>query len=138
MGNNDNLNDKLIDIELAKSDNNSKVRRFLPAVVLMASIYYSFFLGLGLALGYLGAKLYSKFFIEKGRVDCIYIDFSKNWKIHMHHWILGAIFLLAIWFIDYFYLPSFFVGAVIGIIAHDIYDYNDWHKVLVKNEQEIK
>ena len=37
------LNDKLIDIELAKSDNkNSKVRRYLPAFVLMASIYYSF------------------------------------------------------------------------------------------------
>jgi MFS superfamily sulfate permease-like transporter len=134
MGNNENLHEKLIDIELAKSDNNSKVRKFLPAAVLVASMYYSFFLGLGLALGYLGAKLYAKLFIDKGRVDSIYIDFTENWKIHMHHWILGAIFLLIVWFIDYFYLPSFFVGAVIGIIAHDIYDYNDWHKVLVKNE----
>jgi hypothetical protein len=117
MGNNDNLNEKLIDIELAKSDNNSKVRKVLPAIVLMASLYYSFFLGLGLALGYLGARMYAKFFIENGKVDCIYIDFTKNWKIHMHHWILGSIFLLAIWFIDYFYLPSFFVGAVVGIIG---------------------
>ncbi|MFH1968273.1 MAG: hypothetical protein ABIJ84_02715 [bacterium] len=134
MGNNDNINDKLIDLELAKSNNKSKVRRFLPAAVLIGSFYYSFLLALGLALGYLGTKVYSRYFIENGKVDCIYIDFGKNWKIHVHHWILGALFLLFIWFIDYFYLPRFFVGMIVGIIAHDIYDYNDWHKVLVKSE----
>jgi hypothetical protein len=71
--------------------------------------------------------------LDQGKVDCIYIDCGK-WKIHMHHWIMGALFLVIVWFIDYFYLPRFFVGVVCGIIAHDIYDYNDWHKVLVKNE----
>ena len=130
----DDLNGKLIDLELAKSDNqNSKVRKYLPAVVFLASFYYSFLLALGLAIGYIGSKVFSKFFIENGKVDCIYIDCGK-WKIHMHHWILGALFLLLAWFIDYFYLPRFFIGMVCGIIAHDIYDYNDWHKVLVKNE----
>jgi len=141
MENNDKLEDingKLIDLELAKSDNNnSKVRKYLPAVVFLASFYYSFLLALGLALGYIGSKIYSKFFIENGKVDCIYIDCGK-WKIHMHHWILGALFLLIVWFIDYFYLPRFFVGVVCGIIAHDIYDFNDWHKVLVKNEEVAK
>jgi len=127
------INDKLIDLELAKSDNNSKVRKFFPAIVLVASFYYSFLLALGLALGYIGSKIFSKYLIENGKVDCIYIDCGK-WKIHMHHWILGALLLLIVWFIDYFYLPRFFVGAVCGIIAHDIYDFNDWHKVLVKNE----
>jgi len=137
MGNNDNLNDKLIDIELAKNNHNiSKVRKFFPAVVLVASFYYSFWLALGLALGYLGSRLFAKYTYEQGRTDCIYIDLWKDWKLHMHHWILGAIFLLAVWVIDYFYLPSFFVGAVLGIIAHDIYDYNDWHKVLVKEKTE--
>jgi len=136
MSNNDNLNDKLIDLELARNNNkNSKVRKVLPAIVLMASFYYSFLLALGLAFGYLGAKVYSKYFIENGKVDCIYIDFTKNWKIHLHHWILGALLLVIVWFIDYLYLPRFFVGAVLGIIAHDIYDYNDWHKVLVKAEK---
>ncbi len=128
------LNDKLIDIELAKNDNqNSTVRRYLPAVVFLASFYYSFLLALGLAIGYIGSKIFSKYLLEKGKVDCIYIDCGK-WKIHMHHWILGAIFLAIVWVIDYFYLPSFFIGAVCGIIAHDIYDFNDWHKVLVKNQ----
>jgi hypothetical protein len=130
-----NINDKLIDIELAKSDNKTKVRKYLPAVVLVASFYYSFLLALGLALGYIGSRLFSKYFIEKGKVDCIFIDCGK-WKLHLHHWILGALLLLIVWFIDYFYLPRFFVGVVCGIIAQDIYDFNDWHKILVKNEEK--
>jgi len=139
MGTNSELNDingKLIDLELAKSNNkNSKVRKLLPAFVLVASVYYSFFLGLGLLLGYIGSRLFSKFLIEKGKVNSIYIDCGK-WKLHMHHWIMGALLLLVVWFIDYFYLPRFLTGVVLGVIAHDIYDYNDWHKVLVKNEEK--
>lgn len=130
-----NINDKLIDLELAKSDNkNSKVKKYLPAVVLVASFYYSFPLTIGLTLGYIGSKLFSKYLLENGKVEKIYIDCGEKWKIHLHHWILGALFLLMLWFIGCFYFPSFFVGAVCGIIAHDIYDFNDWHKILVKNE----
>src|SRR3989339_2186515 len=134
-GNLNNISDKLIDLELAKSDNkNSKIRRYLPAFVIVASVYYSFLLALGLALGYIGSKIFSKYLLENGKVDSIYIDCGK-WKIHMHHWILGAIFLALVWAIDYFYLPSFFLGVVGGIIAHDIYDFNDWHKVLIRAEE---
>ncbi len=128
-----NLHDKLIDIELAKSNNNTKVRRYLPAVVLVAGFYYSALLTFGLALGYLGSKLFYDFFVERGNVDHIYIDCGK-YKIHMHHWILGSLLLLLVWVIDYFYLPRFFVGVMAGVIAHDIYDFNDWHKILVRNE----
>ena len=102
-------------------------------IVLVASVYYSFLLALGLALGYIGSKVFSKYFLESGKTEKIYIDCGK-WKIHFHHWILGALLLLIVWIIDYFYLPRFFVGVVCGIIAHDIYDFNDWHQVLVKNE----
>jgi|GEM_PF-659977 len=132
------LHDKLIDLELAKIDNkNSKVRRLLPALVLAATFYYSFLLTVGLALGYFGSKIFAKYFLEQGKVDCIFINCGK-WRIHMHHWIMGGIFLALVWVVDYFYLPSFFVGVVLGVIAHDIYDYNDWHKVLVKNEETSK
>ncbi|MGD0576514.1 MAG: hypothetical protein ABSA74_00355 [Candidatus Staskawiczbacteria bacterium] len=132
----DDINDKLIDLELAKSDNsNSKVRKYLPAVVFLASFYYSFLLALGLAIGYIGSKIYFKLFVEKGKTDRIFIDCGK-WKIHIHHWMLGALLLLVVWFIDYFYLPRFFIGVVCGVIAHDIYDYNDWRQVLVKNEEK--
>lgn len=139
MENNENLHEKLIDLELAKSDiKNSKVKKYLPAIVLMATAYYSLFFSIGLVMGYLGSKVFAKHLLEKGMVSPILIDCGK-WKIHFHHWIMGALFLLLVWFIDKFYLPSFFVGAVAGIIAHDIYDYNDWHKVVVKNEDyEVK
>jgi hypothetical protein len=128
------LSSKLIDIELAKRNNqNSKVVKYLPAFVLVASFYYSFLLAIGLALGYLGSKIFCKYLLENGKVDCIYIDCGK-YKIHLHHWILGALLLLLVWVIDYFYLPRFFVGVVAGVIAHDIYDFNDWHKVILKKE----
>ena len=130
-----NINDKLIDIELAKADNKTKIRKYLPAVVLVASFYYSLLLALGLALGYIGSKIFSKYLLENGKVDSIYIDCGK-WKFHLHHWILGALFLAMVWFIDYYLLHSFFVGVVLGIIAHDMYDLNDWHKVLVRNEDK--
>ena len=134
----EDLNSKLIDLELAKSDNeNSKVRKYLPAAVLVVSFYYSFLLALGLGIGYFGSRIFAKYFLEQGKVDCMYIDCGK-YKIHLHHWILGALLLLIVWVIDYFYLPRFFVGVVSGIIAHDIYDYNDWHKVLVRNEEVAK
>src|ERR1035437_6981910 len=129
-----NINDKLIDLELAKSDNkNSRVKKYLPAVVMMASFYYSFLLAIGIALGYLGSKIFSKYLLESGKVDCIFIDCGK-YKIHLHHWILGTLLLILAWTVDYFYLPWFFVGVLLGIIAHDIYDFNDWHKVFVKKE----
>lgn len=131
----ENINDKLIDIELAKRDNrNSKVRKYLPAAVLVVFSYYSLLWTFGLVLGYIGSKIFSKYLIENGKVDCIFIDCGK-YKIHFHHWILGALLLL-VGVIDYFYLPRFFVGVVCGIIAHDIYDFNDWHKILIKNEKK--
>jgi uncharacterized membrane protein len=112
----------------------SKVKKFLPAVVLASTFYYSSLMMLGVILGYLGAKLYCLALnIDENSDRRIFVDCGK-WKIHFHHWILGTLVLLVVWIVDYFYLPRFFVGVIGGIIAHDIYDYNDWHQVIVKNE----
>lgn len=124
-------------IELQKNEK-SKVKKFLPAVVLATSFYYSFMLAIGLVLGYIASKLYCHIFkIDEFSDRRIFIDCGK-WKIHFHHWIMGAIVLVATWFIDYYYLPQFFVGVIAVVIAHDIYDYNDWHQVIVKNEELAK
>ena len=112
----------------------SKVKKFLPALVLASTFYYSFLMMIGMVLGYFGTKLYCKAFnIDENSDRRIFIDCGK-WKIHFHHWIMGAMVLLLVWVVDYFYLPRFFIGVIGGVIAHDIYDFNDWHKVLVKNE----
>lgn len=134
MGNIDSLKEKLIELELAKSDNkNSRIKKYLPAVVIMASLYYSMVLAVGLLIGYMGSRIFSKHLLEKGKVDSIYIDCGK-WKIHFHHWIMGMVVLLLMWAFYEPYLSSFLVGLILGVMAHDIYDYNDWHRVLVKNE----
>jgi len=126
--------DKLIDFELAKRNHNSKIKKYFPVSIFLVSSYYSFLLGLGLFAGYVGSKIFCKYFIERERVDCIYIDFG-SWKFHLHHWILGAVILLLVGIIDYFYLPRFFTGVVLGVIIHDIYDFNDWRRVLIKKEE---
>lgn len=115
----------------------SNVKKALPAVVLVASYYFfSYLFALGIILGYLGSRIFYKKLVESGKIDCIYIDCGK-WKIHFHHWIMGVIFLGAVWIIDKLYLPTFFAGAVVGIIAHDIYDFNDWYKVILKKDEAV-
>ncbi|OGZ63691.1 MAG: hypothetical protein A3A98_00120 [Candidatus Staskawiczbacteria bacterium RIFCSPLOWO2_01_FULL_40_39] len=113
-------------------NNNSKVKMFLPAIVLVPSFYYSFLFTGGIVLGYILSKAFCNLFVKSGKVDSIFIDYGK-WTIHLHHWIMGIILLAIIWVIDFFYLPTFFAGVVCGVIIQDIYDYNDWHKVIVKN-----
>jgi hypothetical protein len=119
--------------ENTSENKKTRVKKVLPAIVLVSSFYYSFLLALGLFIGYIGCKIYYKKLVETGKVDKIYIDFGK-WKVHFHHWIMGVIVLLVVWIIDWLYLPSFFVGIVGGVIAHDIYDFNDWYKVLLRNK----
>ena len=115
----------------------TKVKKVLPAVILATSFYYSFLFAFGLLLGYFAAKIYcKKLNIDENSDRRIFIELGENWKIHLHHWILGIIALALVWVIDYFYLPTFFVGAIAGIVAHDIYDYNDWYKVLIKSKPE--
>ena len=105
----------------------------LPAV-LATSAYYSFaFMG-GIVIGYLLCKAFCHVFLKSGKVESIFVDMGKR-QLHLHHWIMGLMVLGIAWYIDFFYLPAFFAGVVCGVIIQDIYDYNDWHQVLVKNDE---
>lgn len=115
---------------------------FLPAIVLATSVNYSMRFTTGILVGYILCKIFCIVFLEhgdniNGKIEKIFVDFGK-WKLHLHHWILGLIVLVGVWAIDYFYLPTFLAGAICGVILQDIYDYNDWHKVIVKNEDYQK
>ena len=112
-------------------NNGSKVKIVLPAIVLATSFYYSISFTGGIVLGYLFCRLFCQFFVHSGKINSIFIDYG-NWQLHLHHWIMGMVLLAGVWVIDYFYLPTFFAGFVCGIIIQDIYDYNDWYKVIVK------
>ena len=114
-----------------------KVKRFLPAIVLGTSFYYSITFTTGVILGYILCRLFCHLFVHKGKVDSIFFDIGK-WKVHLHHWIMGLGVLGLVWVIDYFYLPTFFAGVVVGVIIQDIYDYNDWHQVIMRNPEYKK
>ena len=114
-----------------KKSKAKQVKMFLPAIVLVTSFYYSYAFTGGIVVGYVLCKLFCHLFVHKGKVNSIFVDFGK-WQLHLHHWIMGFMILALVWVVDYFYLPAFFAGAVIGVIIQDIYDYNDWHKVIVK------
>ena len=116
---------------------NSKVKMVLPAIVLATSFKYSILFTTGIVIGYVLSKVFCHVFLKNGKVESIFLDYG-NWKIHLHHWIMGIIFLTIVWVIDYLYLPAFFAGVVCGVIIQDIYDYNDWHKVIIKNEDYKK
>ena len=118
---------------IESSGSNTK-KIVLPAVVLGVSIPYSFLFTTGIVAGYFASRLFcKKLGIDEHNGDKVFIDIGK-WKIHVHHWIMGIIVLAVVWIIDYFYLPTFFAGVIFGIIIQDIYDYNDWYKIIVKNE----
>lgn len=113
------------------------VKTVLSVIALFTSLRYSLLFTSGLVAGYVITKIFCNVFVKNGRVDSIFLDYGK-WKVHLHHWIMGTIVLAGIWTLDYFYLPTFFAGFICGIILQDIYDYNDWHKVVVKNEDYKK
>ena len=119
----------------AIKQNKSKI--VLPAIVLTTSFYYSFSFTSGIVIGYVLCKIFCHFFVHNGKINSIFLDYGK-WKIHLHHWIMGIIVLAGVWTIDRYYLPTLLAGVICGIIIQDIYDYNDWHKVIVKNTDNQK
>lgn len=117
----------------------AKVKKILPAVVLVTTFYYSMYLlTIGLVVGYLASKIYCKKLgidEENGDEKKIFIDLGSKWQIHVHHWIMGAIFLVLAWIVDSFYLPMIVTGFILGVMAHDIYDFNDWYQIILKKEE---
>ena len=108
-----------------------KVKIVLPALVLATSFYYSILFTVGIIMGYILCKLFCIFFVNNGKIESIFIDYGK-WRVHLHHWIMGVLLLVIVWTVDHYYLPTLFAGFVCGIIIQDIYDYNDWYKVISK------
>ena len=112
----------------------SKVKMFLSAAVVFTSFYYSFLFAIGIIAGYILSRAFCAIFLKTGKIESVLVDYG-NWQLHLHHWIMGIMFLGFVWVIDYLYLPTFFAGVVCGVILQDIYDYKDWHKVIVRKEE---
>lgn len=94
---------------------------------------------LGIALGYLLTDAFLKKYWETGKVESMIIE-NGEWKIHIHHWIIGALTVLTINFLG-FTMPIFLLGLFDGLIVHDIV-YKDkkygkkWYNVVYKKNTE--
>ncbi len=111
------------------------VKKLFPAVVLVMSFYYSALFAAGLLIGYLATKFYcKKLGIDETSEKRIFLNMGK-WDIHLHHWIMGVM-LIALIYIGGWRpeIPVLVWGLIAGMIIHDIYDFNDWHQVIIKNE----
>ena len=123
---------------MIKSDfGNLKVKTLLSMVVLGTSFYYSVLFTLGVLVGYFISKLFCNALVNTGKVDSIFISAGK-WTFHLHHWIMGLVVLTVAWIVGDFHLSAVLTGFLCGVIVHDIYDTNDWYKVIVKNPEYQK
>jgi len=122
---------------LNMSHKRTRKKKVVSAAVLITAAYASVLFTAGMIIGYLGMKYFYKKYIETGPLKFIYISF-RGWKIHLHHWIFGVLVVIFLliggWKSE---LPNFLWGLIAGIIVHDIYDFNDWHRVLAKERKNI-
>ncbi|MFH1656602.1 MAG: hypothetical protein ABH956_02400 [Candidatus Nealsonbacteria bacterium] len=112
-----------------------KVKNLLfPGTAIVASSYFSLIFVIGGIIGYIGTEKFIKKYIRTGKVNIIEFNFGK-YKIHLHHWITGIGIVLAIYFVGILSsLPIIFVGALGGLIFHDLHTDKEWHKVIYKEK----
>ena len=117
------------------SHRRTRKKKFVSVAILAAAAYASVLFTAGMVAGYLGMRFFYKKYIEKGPIKYIYLSF-KGWKLHLHHWIFGVLvvvfLLLGGWKSE---LPNFLWGLIAGLIVHDIYDFNDWYRVLARERR---
>ena len=116
-----------------------KVRKLIPGATVLVSSYFSILFATGLIVGYFITKCFYERVVEKERLrmKSILLNLGKR-QIHLHHWLMGVLIFLFIWICGWLgSLPNFFVGAIFGLIFHDLYFDDDWYKVVLK-KQKIK
>lgn len=95
--------------------------------------FISFLTAAGGVFGYLLTKWGSgKKTGVSGRIKSLRLKIG-NYYLHLHHWLLGS-FLLVLGIFDFFSFlnAAFFQGFVFGLIFQGIFDYHDWHKIIIK------
>jgi hypothetical protein len=112
---------------------------FVPTSVIFDSLKLFSLFFLGAVIGYLLTDAFCKRYLETGKVKSIVLK-NGPWKLHLHHWLTGAAFVLVINFLG-FTLPIFLLGLMDGLIMHDII-YKDkkygikWYNVIYKRNIE--
>ncbi len=110
---------------------------FIPTSVIFDSLRFLIMFAAGILIGYLLTDIFCKKYWETGKVKSIIINHG-HWKIHIHHWITGALIVVLVNWLG-FTIPMFLLGFFDGIIIHDLV-YKDkkngikWYNVIYKKE----
>ncbi|PIU16330.1 hypothetical protein COT20_00700 [bacterium (Candidatus Gribaldobacteria) CG08_land_8_20_14_0_20_39_15] len=87
---------------------------------------------MGIIIGYVTTYVFDIKFIKKERIKTIKFNIGRR-RLHLHHWLMGAIAFLVCWIIGVLsFIPAVVLGMAGGVIAHDLYLDKDWHKIIVK------
>jgi hypothetical protein len=93
-----------------------------PGAAAIASAYFSIIAAVGIILGYVATRWFMRKYYDTGRLKSIVFYFG-NWRIHLHHWVVGTLVLVAIPIIgSYHECPKILLGLVGGVIAEDFED----------------
>ncbi len=108
-----------------------KRKVILPGATLVLSFYLSFLFGIGILIGFLISTIIIKG-IEQDLFKRIFIGFGE-WKLHLHHWMIGIIILFVFISIGWFPVHSkVFLGGICGLVLHEFYFDNDWFEIILK------
>lgn len=110
----------------------NRKKLFCIMSILLAGIFLGYFFFMSWLLGFLLTKLGGgKKAGERGRVKSIFIPFGKN-KIHIHHWIIALLLIPVGFFVSVPLLPPVSIcGFLSGVAFQGIYNYRDWHKIMI-------
>jgi len=95
------------------------------SLILASLAIFSFQIYFGSIFGYYLAKIFSK------KVRSVVFEF-RNWKFHLHHWLLCLGILISAFVYDFLPFPPFSYGFLGGLIFQGIYCYSDWNKILIR------
>lgn len=100
-----------------------------------ASMLVSFELGLSLLIGYFIATFFAGSATkQQGRLKSL-IFTIKQYRIHLHHWLLASTILAFAFVFNFFVLaPVLFYGFLGGVTIQGIFSYQDWKQVVMREK----
>ena len=108
----------------------SKVGKWVLGI---ASFLVSLELGLGMAGGYIAAKIVSAHRTGSKGLFPSWILSVGSHEVHLHHWLISMAILAGTIALRFFILsPGIFYGFLGGIAAQGILDYRDWDRIITK------
>ena len=112
----------------------------------------------GIFSGYWATMIFDENLLQTGRVALLIINFGA-WHIHIHHWIMGGVIIVAILFTNLLpicnkirtyaksdflesevrkreiakhCLSMFLIGALMGIMMQDFWQDQTWYRVIYR------